>query len=370
MKVALYSPYLSTGHMGGGEKQLLDFALVAAEGNNVSLAVSSTSNDQSFAKQQKELRSRIEDFLGKSISDITIIQTPLGTDASPIQKLLWTRQFDYLYSVTDGSLFFSLAKRNNLHIQIPFTNSQNRVLNRIKLMNWQIKNANSIFTKSIVEKHWRTDIQYVHYPKVDYKKLQSDNLAEKEMIILSVGRFFRQLHSKRQDIVITAFRQFMEKYPKLSNKWRLVCIGSIEDKSYVDEVKKSAEGLPVEFYFSLNREQLEGWYKRSRFFWHAAGFGLNENEQPERVEHFGISVIEAMAAGAIPLVVGAGGPKEILRGDLQILQWRTIAECVEKTAAFIQNATQERKMRQLAELRAQDFGNDRFRTTALEMLSV
>ena len=44
--------------------------------------------------------------------------------------------------------------------------------------------------------------------------------------------------------------------------------------------------------------------------------GEDAERHPERFEHFGISVVEAMAAGAVPLVFGAAGPGEIVQdGD-------------------------------------------------------
>ena len=35
-------------------------------------------------------------------------------------------------------------------------------------------------------------------------------------------------------------------------------------------------------------------------------------DDPASVEHFGISIVEAMSRGAIPVVTAAGGPSEIV----------------------------------------------------------
>ena len=43
-------------------------------------------------------------------------------------------------------------------------------------------------------------------------------------------------------------------------------------------------------------------------FWHAAGLGEDPTTNPDRFEHFGISVVEAMSAGAVPMVYEHGGP--------------------------------------------------------------
>ena len=45
-----------------------------------------------------------------------------------------------------------------------------------------------------------------------------------------------------------------------------------------------------------------------------------------RVEHFGISVVEAMAAGAVPLAVGKGGVGEIITPGENGILWDTVAD--------------------------------------------
>ena len=50
---------------------------------------------------------------------------------------------------------------------------------------------------------------------------------------------------------------------------------------------------------------------------------------PERFEHFGITVVEAMAAGAVPLVFGAGGPAEIVGTASTASTGDTLDELVE-----------------------------------------
>ena len=47
---------------------------------------------------------------------------------------------------------------------------------------------------------------------------------------------------------------------------------------------------------------------------------------PERFEHFGIAVVEAMAAGAVPVVFAAAGPAEIVRHGVDGFHWKTLDE--------------------------------------------
>ena len=67
-------------------------------------------------------------------------------------------------------------------------------------------------------------------------------------------------------------------------------------------------------------------------YWHASGYGADATRHPERFEHFGITVVEAMAAGAVPLVYGAGGPAEIVTHGANGCHWHDLGELASLTA--------------------------------------
>jgi glycosyltransferase involved in cell wall biosynthesis len=358
--VCFFSPYLTESSMGGGEKHLFDIALVIARKHKVTIAINRDRwQDADFIK------TKYQDFLGKDLSQLKFISTPLfSTNSSFWQKLMWTKKFDYLFYWTDGSLFFSLAKINNLHIQIPFTHRLGK-FERLKLMNWQLKNTNSEFTKNVIEESWKTKINFVHYPLIDSSELKSHQ--PKEKIILNVGRFFKQLHSKRQDVLVEIFEQLRNTYPKLTNNYKLVLIGAVEDEDYLRQIKQLAVGLPVEFYHNLSRTELVKWYKKSQIYWHATGYEINEKNNPEKVEHFGISTIEAMSASAIPIVINKGGQKEILSGDLSDLLWNNMSQAVEITARLIQNPKLQAEKLGIIKHRLEEFETPKFEQRVWEM---
>ncbi len=358
MKICLYSPYIPK-HVGGGEKYMFDVAQVLSKRHRVEIAVPSE-----YAGDQHVI-DKYQQFLNRNLDNIAFMPSPLGTKAHILQKLFWTRQFDVLYYLTDGSLFFSLAKRNILHIQFPLRINKSSLIEKIKLRNWQIKNTNSEFTRQVVETSWPVKIDLVHQPMVEVQQIISQTQDQpKEKIILSVGRFFRQLHSKRQDVLIDIFRELKKTYPHKMKGWKLVLIGSIEDPNYLSHIKRKKRDLPVEFYHNISREELIKWYGRASIYWHGTGYGVNETRQPEKVEHFGISTVEAMAAGCIPLVVGKGGQKEVLGEELSEFQWQTKKECMAKTLAEIVNAHDRDQFRQ----RARQFGEARFEKLLWEMV--
>jgi glycosyltransferase involved in cell wall biosynthesis len=332
MKICLYSPYVPK-HIGGGERYMFDVALALAKQHQVFFAVA-----ESAFTSATEIAQKYEAFLGESLSSITFIPGPIGTNHSFFSKLWWTKQWDVLYYLTDGSLFFSLAKKNILHIQFPFKLNKRSPIEQLKLANWQVKNTNSTFTKSIVEPNWPVSITLVHQPQIQSAVQASELnsvLKKKEKVILHVGRFFKQLHSKRQDVLVEIFAELIKKHPKVVAGWKLVLIGNVEDQAYAKEVAKLAQGMPVEIIHELSRAELLKWYAKATIYWHATGYGVDQAQNPEKVEHFGISTGEAMSFGCAPVVINKGGQPEVLGEELADLLWDNQLECVDITRQLI-----------------------------------
>ncbi len=367
MKICLYSPYLPK-HFGGGEKYLLDTAMAMSElGHDVSIAVSS--KEPLPESKQKQIRKSYEKFLNYDLSAVDFINTPIGTHTNIVKRLLWTHQFDCLFYLTDGSLFFSMARRNILHIQVPLKLDKSGYMEQLKLKNWQVKTTNSKFTKKVVEQTWPVDISLVHQPMVEVNKIGDGvNINEKQKVILNVGRFFSQLHSKRQDILVRIFKRLINKHPKELEGWKLVLVGSVEDKEFAQEVAKSAQGLPVEIYHDVSRSELINWYRQSSIYWHATGYRVNPLKEPEKVEHFGITTVEAMAAANVPLVIGKGGQKEVVGSFFEDWTWLTQQDCMTKTYQVIKNKDLRERLQKQAVMQAQKFGSQNFKNKVKQIL--
>lgn len=368
MKIALYSPYLPK-HTGGGEKYLFDCAkILQEEGFDVSIAMSS--KKALSALEVEEARKKYENFLNYSLEGIHFIATPLFTDANLLKKLLWTAKFDVLYYQTDGSLFFSLAKKNILHIQIPLKLDKSSFVERMKLANWQIKNTNSEFTKKYIEIFWQTKVDFVHQPYVDVKEFDAvENWqAKKKNIILSVGRFFCQLHSKRQDVLIKFFKDLVALDPQALKSWKLVLVGKKEDKEFAEKVASLVGNLNIEILHEASRTELLDLYSQASIYWHASGFEINEEAEPEKVEHFGISTLEAMAARTVPIVINKGGQKEILGENLSFFLWDDEEACLRKTLDLIKDQTKRENFAELAHHRSLLFSKEKFKDILLTMI--
>ncbi len=200
----------------------------------------------------------------------------------------------------------------------------------------------------------------VLYPAVDVAQFTP---LPKQDILLSVGRFFVGLHDKKQLEQIRAFKTLYDVHPEL-NGWEYHLAGGVdpEDRAqaYAAQCQAEAAGYPIVFHLNASFADLQNLYGRAKLFWHAAGLGEEENRHPERIEHFGITTIEAMAAGCVPLVINKGGQPEIVRHEADGLCWNTLDELCQATLRLIRDPAALATMRASSLARSQDFGAERF----------
>lgn len=183
----------------------------------------------------------------------------------------------------------------------------------------------------------------------------------KERLIVTLGRFFdpRRGHSKCQLEMVEAFRQLLDAGVE---GWRLVVIGGCqpEDRDYAMAVRRAAEGLPVEVRMNAPRHVVDDHLARASLYWHAAGLGSDLEAHPDRAEHFGIAPIEAMSAGAVPLVFGEAGPKDVVEHEVSGFHFRTIEELVRLTEWLIADEARRSTVAAAAVRRAEQFDSAHF----------
>ena len=299
-KALVFDPYLDT--LGGGERYALTFALalLCKKGYTVDLAW----------KDRVEVN-KAENLFGLDLKDLRLNKNAYSIckESSLSQRRALTSKYDLVFWVSDGSIPFLFGKNNLLHFQVPFTKINTNIVTSLKLLFVNKIIYNSEFTKKIVEKSLPPQKGFVLYPPI-----ATDDFVpgEKEKTILSVARFSSPSHSKRQDILIKAFRIFSKTHPD----YRL-CLagGGLEGSEIVADLLESARGLKVDVIVNPSFRELKKLYAKASFFWHAAGFGIDENKNPEKVEHFGMATVEAMSSGCVPVVVAKGGQKEIVTPD-------------------------------------------------------
>ena len=179
--------------------------------------------------------------------------------------------------------------------------------------------------------------------------------------IISVGRFAPYGNQKRQDVLIEAFRMFHRLHPD----WELCLAGATggdpRNLQHVETLKVQAAGLPVRVVVDAPSRAIDDLLAGASIYWHAAGYGVDEVRSPDEVEHFGISIVEAMAAGAVPLVIQAGGGPEIIDPGRNGGLWNDLGELVGLTSSLIGDPALLARLAEGALARSRDFSPERFR---------
>lgn len=347
MKIGIYTPYLDS--FGGGERYMLSLAEILSEGSSVDLLF----DRHHLTLDPEKLVSDLGEHLDLNLSRVNLVPAPLGKGSSFLSRILFFRKYDVLIFLTDGSIFYSTAKRSFIHFQAPFQNTAARSLwGRIKLSSWERAIYNSKFTESHIERSWPISGQTI-YPPVEVNKIKP---LDKKKQILSVGRFVSFSKSKKHEEMIAAFSDLI-KDEKLKD-WSLHLAGSVEgDASYVEDLKSLSKGLPIFFYPDCEFGQLIELYGESSIYWHAAGFGETD---PAKMEHFGITTVEAMAGGCVPVVVNLGGQKEIVQDGISGFLWDNEEEFKKKTIKVIEDNKLRDSMSKNAKERAKLFNKERF----------
>lgn len=300
------------------------------------------------------LKNELSKRFDLNLKSVNFTIAPLGKNSSSFSRTFFLKNYDVFFYLTDGSIFFPTAKKNFLHIQSPLIGQPAKsVWGKFKLKGWDLIIYNSRFTKDYSQDNWPLKSEIIH-PPIDTLKIKP---LKKEKYILSVGRFFGYLKDKKHKVLIEAFKELFESGS--IEDWSLHLVGSAGkgDKDYVESLKDLAKNIPVKFYPNLEYDKLIELYGKSSIYWHAAGFGETD---PTRMEHFGISTVEAMAGGAVPVVIGKGGQREIVGDNKLGYLWESLDELKQITLKLIKDSKLLEKMAKKATRRAQGFSKEKF----------
>jgi glycosyltransferase involved in cell wall biosynthesis len=335
---AIFNPYWET--LGGGEKYIATAIQAYLESGYHPIILW---NDVALAK-------KIIDRFGIDISQSEINPKlySLFSSGSPLTRIKHSSSFDSFLWLSDGSVPALASKNNLLHFQVPFNNKV-PFATRVKVKNFKHIICNSKYTKSVIDKNYSISSS-VLYPPVT--QMPEHN---KENYILSIGRFDNFLHSKRQDFLIETFKKL-----NLS-KWKLILAGGSHDsKENIKKLRAQIGGEQIELIVNPSFEEMRELYSKASIYWHAAGFGSDLDKYPEKAEHFGIATVEAMSAGAIPIVYAAGGQLEIVHDQENGYLWKMPEELITITKNVITDISQHQHMSKRAIDSAAQFGKEQF----------
>lgn len=334
-KIGIYSPWFDK-FAGGGEQVAAHLAEFIE-----------------FKYPNSEVEIICDDYSGVSIDKVAgldEINIKYGTSLKRTKLNFYKNHFYSLYPLRYEKLFFKLTTNYDVFINcfmnslpafaainlhyIHFPISKRDCKSKFQFENY--RNAydyfinNSEFTQNWTKKFFNIKNTKVIYPPVILPNLKSIPL--KSNIILTAGRID---DVKCYEIMIDTFL----KYEHLLFDYEFHFAGSLNPKNieYFKKLKKRANSERIKFFTNLSFSDLQDKYKTAKFYWQSMGFGINVNKSPGKYEHFGITLVEAISYGCVPLVVEHGGPAEIVKNGNCGYIWKTKDELAEKTLFLINN---------------------------------
>lgn len=348
MRIGIFDPYLND--IGGGEKYLLSIAECLSKEHQVHV----------FWDKKEDLE-ECEKRFALNLSKVKLTHNIFSPETKTLERLVESAKYDVIVFLSDGSMPWVLSKKLFVHIQQPIKALEKlSFINKLKTRRVDKFFINSKFTESFMDKAIK-DKSMIMYPPVVLKPRKTI----KENIILHVGRFRLQNSDaeskdfKKQSLMIEVFKKMVDKGMK---SWKFILVVGLQDKDIDSflEIKKSAQNYPIEFMINLENDSLWDLYSKAKIYWHASGFGENLRKNPEYAEHFGISTVEAMGAGCVPVVIDAGGQKEIVEDGKNGFLWNKVEELVDKTELLSQDTRLWSSLSREAKEKAESFTGGRF----------
>lgn len=335
--VVLFTPY----HLvpGGGERYLLTVAAGLARTMNVTLATEHPYSRLRLLKLGRDL--------GLSLEAVAV---------ATLDQLAQLGPFDWSVAIGNEVLppRAGLARRNVFICQFPFPASAGWMGRHVGLMAGYER---VVLYSEFVAKHFQREAARWGVGGVPVTVVapsavlappakEGTQVAPKRRHIVSVGRFFVGGHSKRHDFMIEAFKHLHTRCPDAVLHLAGSLVADPRHMAHYEKLVAQAEGLPVQFHVNAAQETIAQLYAECSVYWHAAGVGVNETLEPHACEHFGISVVEAMSAGCVPMVYTVGGPASTVQHEVtgyiyssqdELVEWTTrVLACPQEDVALQQ----------------------------------
>lgn len=316
MRALVYDQYLNA--LGGGERYALAFAHALVTHFEVQVAAPVVPDEADMRR------------LGLS--------SPTPVRRIGIREFSQaSRDYDLTFQVSNYRPLASRAARSIVLVQFPHGPFYWKRPIRYRPRRWradEVYVTYSEFCRSWCETRWGVDAAVIAPPI----EIGSGDVASsaKQPRILAVGRFFKGRHDKRFDVLVDAFAGLPE---EIRTSWELVLAGGTRDRSaqsVLDGLTAKSRGLAVRLVTDAPGQDLRELFSTSTLYWQATGFE-RPARHPERAEHFGMALVEAMSHRCVPLAYRDGGAPEILEAVGPGGLWETVDELRHLTVAAIED---------------------------------
>lgn len=343
--------------MGGGERYLLTIIEhFKSKGFEIDLWVGPN-------VQPEQTRISLQRRLGFNLEGVRII---------PDHRPEWLRHFGFypfeflfykiVFCMVNTLPLISLNPNSVMIVQFPCDGTAKRrpfrrYLKWFFLRYYRFLLVYSEYAAGWVEKYWQVT------PEILYPPCKSFLEGPKKNIILTVGRF---CEFKKQKEMIECFKMMVDQGLK---NWEFHLLGGLTEAGdeYFSRLKESSQNYPIVLASNVDKDELAVSYSQAKIYWHAAGLNEDIDITPHNAEHFGMTTVEAMSAGCVPVVIGKGGQPEIVKHDECGLLWQTEEQLIINTKRIMDNEALRSRLSTNAIERSNLF-NEKIFTERLEFL--
>ena len=368
MKICIFHPHLN--NFGGGELVALNIAKALSKKHDVEILSSFKVNKQ-----------YLEKFFSFDLSGIDIKVSKLGSwihklpslhsykDSLEFRFLNYLNEYDLVIDTfTNGWFTYKLKCKTICYVHFPYFEQRKKgwksITNPILIdaehaFKYDKIVCNSKFTQKYLQKLINKQVDVI-YPPVETSKIKK---LKKENIVVTVGRFSED---KKHEIMIEAFK-------KLNiGSFQFHLIGSFQENNllysadYLKKLKRMAAGHKIFFHTNMEHNKVLEFLSKSKIYWHARGY---DETNPSQYENFGITTVEAMAAGCVPVVINKGAQPEIVQHNKNGLVWATSAELIKYTIELIKNSEKMGKLSKEAIKSSKKYSKEKFEREVIELVN-
>lgn len=297
-------------NLGGGERSAL--ALVKA------LSILGFDAELVTMTQPMVTREKIEATFGNEFDDVTI------SFREPQEDGQWSGEVPYLLINLSHANFMANPSPIGIYrLMFPVRpvlreNSPEAVKN---LCSYNMMLSNSSFTKKYADLMWDYPTERSHVLNSPLRTSIADTgdaflngPPAKSKKFVNIGRIEPY---KNQKLLMDAFIDARSRLGTLKD-WQLVLVGGVASSEASQEYFKSCQELAeqsggaVVIERDVSHHRLEDLLSGAFGYVHGMGAFLAPGDKPHLCEHFGQTIVEAMAHGCVPIVYARGGIFDVL----------------------------------------------------------
>jgi len=201
----------------------------------------------------------------------------------------------------------------------------------------------------------------VVHPAVESIQSASDTYVSepRKPCAMLLGRIFGGTQNKGHMEAVEATKEIAKQIPD----FELHIIGQQQPGhyEYFEKLQNAARTVGhIHFHVNASNEVLLNVSKKCFAQWHLTG--IKATLDPSNYEHFGISIVEGMLAGMVPIVIGVGGGAEIVKSGLGRLVG-SVSELVDSTVDVLKvMGSDQSRYSSAVKARAREFSRSKFQT--------